>query len=85
MILQPKDIDINQAIAICTRGGIQVASEPDGKKFTITVMDNGQEIRYKKTVYAHQINAVIKKVWRYYAAKILIAEGRIKKPDAEKE
>jgi hypothetical protein len=71
MTLQPNDIDINQAIAVCERNGVHVSSEPIGRKFSIKVDDNGKVRNYEKTVYAHRINSAIKKTWRFHAAKIL--------------
>ena len=71
MCLTPDDIDINKAIAICTRSGISVGSIKAGRKFKIKVSDNGVDTVYDQTVYAHRLSSVIKKTWRYYAAKIL--------------
>lgn len=71
MSLKPSDIDINKAIALCTRKGIRVSSTQAGRKFKIVVNDNGELIEYEQTVYAHKLASVIKKTWRYYAAKIL--------------
>ncbi|WP_405329535.1 hypothetical protein [Leeuwenhoekiella sp. LLG6367-2.1] len=71
MKLRASHIDINKAIALCTRNGISVTSVQVGKKFSVKVDDNGREVTYDQTVYAHQINSAIKKTWRYYAAKLL--------------
>ena len=71
MKLMPKDIDINKAIAICTRNDITVSSVKVGRKFAIKVVNDGDETVYDQTVYAHQINSAIKKTWRYYAAKLI--------------
>lgn len=66
-----RDIDINKAIAICTRNGVRVESVPNGKKFFVKVFDNGDEKIYDTPVYSHRINAALSKTWRYYAAKII--------------
>lgn len=71
MKLTPRDIDINKAIALCTRNDISVTSVQVGRKFAVKVIENGVETVFDKTVYAHQINSAIKKTWRYYAAQLI--------------
>lgn len=71
MGLELRDIDINKAIAICRRNGVQVDSVPDGKRFLVRVIDNGEEVIYDKPVYSHRLHSAISKTWRYNAAKIL--------------
>ena len=66
-----RDIDINKAIAICTRNGVRVESVPDGKKFYVKVIDEDGEMTYDTPVYSDRINAAISKTWKYCAAKII--------------
>lgn len=70
-MLTKEDIDINKAIAICTSNGITITSVQVGKRYSVLVNDNGEEVRYDKTVYSGKINSAINKTWRHYAAKIL--------------
>ena len=71
MKLEPRHIDINKAIAICTRDGVTVSSVQCGRKFKVRVDNNGVETVYDKSVYAHRLNSAINKTWRYHAAIIL--------------
>ncbi len=71
MTLTPNQIDINKAIAVCTRNGVTVTSIEMGRRFMVKVIDNGVEELIDKPVYAHRLNSAIKKTWRYYAAMIL--------------
>lgn len=71
MRVQAKDIDINKAIALCTREGLTVSSIKCGRKFKVRVDNNGVETVYDQYVYAHRLNSAINKTWRHHAAIIL--------------
>lgn len=71
MTLTSLHIDISKAIALCVTHGISVSSVKVGKKYAVTVDDNGEYKQYDKKVYAHQIHAAINKTWKAYAAHIL--------------
>ncbi len=76
MSLKLRDIDINKAIAICRRNGVQVDSVPNGKQFFVRVIDNGTEVVYEDSpVYSHRLHSAISKTWRYNAAKIINKEN----------
>ena len=64
-------IDINAAIALCTRNGITVTSQQVGNKFAVKVVDNGEAKVFDKTVYKNKINSAINKTWKYYAYLLL--------------